>query len=434
MNIKKLFVVFLILLPIISTCLYNKNHAPKTITIGVFAENNWDVPSGEPNAVFQEVIEKFKEEHPDVTISFVSGIPKSEYSEWLAEKILSGDEPDLFIVPTDDFSTYASIGVLANLDKTIEQDNSFNINDYYPATTSVCQHNNSYYALPVECSPTLMFVNKTLLAKENITMPSNNWTWTDFYNICKQITKDTNGDGRIDQYGCYDYTWKYAALTNGVELFSNNGTSSHFATPEMEEAISHMISLWELNRGYEVNNRDFDLGNVAFRPFTFAEYRTYLPYPWRIKKYTTFEWDVVAFPAGPKGSNISPISTLVMGMSNRTRQPKLAWEFLKMLSYDKDTQISVLQHTQGLPVRRDILNDPISQDIFNQAMGDEETQMPLAAIHNIVEQGIAEKYFRKYNDVMLLADTHIRKIIIGTLPLNNSLNRIQKEINTYLDE
>ena len=72
------------------------------------------------------------------------------------------------------------------------------------------------------------------------------------------------------------------------------------------------------------------MGRVAFRPFTFAEYRTYKPYPWRIKRYSGFEWDCIPMPAGPSGSNASQLDTLMAGMSSRTLQEKLAWEFLNL--------------------------------------------------------------------------------------------------------
>lgn len=50
-----------------------------------------------------------------------------------------------------------------------------------------------------------MYVNKTLLEKEHIKIPSKNWTWDEFYDICEKVTKDTNKDGKLDQFGVYDF-------------------------------------------------------------------------------------------------------------------------------------------------------------------------------------------------------------------------------------
>ena len=55
-------------------------------------------------------------------------------------------------------------------------------------------------------------MNKTLLAKEIIALPENNWTWKDFLEICRKVTRDTNGDGILDQFGCYDYSWQQIAI------------------------------------------------------------------------------------------------------------------------------------------------------------------------------------------------------------------------------
>ena len=93
--------------------------------------------------------------------------------------------------------------------------------------------------------------------------------------------------------------------------------------------------------GTYVTAKDFDMGKVAFRPFTFAEYRTYKPYPWRIKKYSSFEWDCIKLPAGPSGRNSSLIQPMLMGISARSREQRLAWEQkkkkheLKVLSDNK---------------------------------------------------------------------------------------------------
>lgn len=411
---------------------FNSEH--QIITIGVYADSYWDVPSGNPNELLEEAIKEFQAEHPNVEVKYVSGIPKNTYSEWLAEKLLAGEEPDLFLVDDEELHDYASIGALLNLNNFIEEDSTFSVDDYYPAAMKPVMHDKDYYALPLESVPTLMFVNKTLLAQQNLPLPANNWSWKDFHDICQKVTKDTNGDGRPDSYGCYAYSWQQAAISNNVELFKDNGRISSFGDKNLEDAIRYLMELKEINNGYEIHHKDFDLGKVAFRPFTFAEYRTYQPYPWRIKKYGTFEWDVVKFPAGPYGKNISPTSTTIMSISSRTKHPKLAWEFLKKLSYDKNIQIQILSKSQGLPVRRDILNTPEAQELFDKSMGEGSDHMTLATIDSIMSEAIAETHFKNYSEVMLKADTTIQKIIDGQLPINNTLNKLQKEINTYLQE
>ena len=68
---------------------------------------------------------------------------------------------------------------------------------------------------------------------------------------------------------------------------------------------------------------------------TFAEYRTYKTYPYKIKRYANFQWDCITMPAGTKGDNLSQVETLLMGISSSTGEEELAWEFLKLLTYDE---------------------------------------------------------------------------------------------------
>ena len=69
---------------------------------------------------------------------------------------------------------------------------------------------------------------------------------------------------------------------------------------------------------------DFDSGNIAFRPMTFSEFRTYKPYPWKINKYFDFKWDCIRLPSGPDGENKTQVDNLLMGISNQTKQGDMA--------------------------------------------------------------------------------------------------------------
>ena len=283
----------------------------------------------------------------------------------------------------------------------------------------------------MECNPTLMFVNKSLLEKEGISVPENDWTWADFLEICRRVTRDTDGDGVLDQFGCYDFSWRHAAITNGVELFRQDGRASYFADARMEEALRFMMEMRGIEKGREVTAQDFDTGKVAFRPFTFAEYRTYKPYPWRIKKYTSFEWDCIKLPAGPSGRNTTALGTLLVGISARTSQPELAWEFLKLMCYDYGQQQVVLKESQGLSPRRDIMRSGEAEFLLEQdTLG--QGRMDIHTISDVMNEAVSVPKFKHHDEAMLLADNEIRKILNGSVSFHNALNKLQKEINAYL--
>ena len=226
-----------------------------------------------------KAIAAFEESHPGVKIHYDSGILKEDYSEWCARKLLRGDLPDVFMVLDTDFNQYCSLGALKNLDDIITEDTEFDESKYFTTALDIGKNSGHQYALPYEVVPTLLFVNKSLLAKEGIEMPKQDWTWSDMYEICRKVTRDTDGDGLIDQFGTYNYNWLNVVQTSGASLFSDDFSRVNFASEEVYDALRFTRKIYELNQGQKVTQEDYNNGKVAFMPLTFAEYRTYKTYP-----------------------------------------------------------------------------------------------------------------------------------------------------------
>ena len=159
------------------------------LTIGIFAGSNWGVPQGEPYAIIDRTIEKFEEAHPGVRVQYVSGIQREDYAEWLAGEFLRGEEPDVFLLPTEDFELYAEKGGLRELSPLVEQDAEFSTEIYDRAAYQNGQHDGRLYALPCENMITLMFVNKTLLAREGADMPPLSWTWGRTFSRSRSVSR-----------------------------------------------------------------------------------------------------------------------------------------------------------------------------------------------------------------------------------------------------
>ncbi len=428
---KRGFAIYLAFLVFLTCFLGWYLTRPKVLTVGLFAGSNWNVPDGDSYALLEEAISRFEAEHPGVKVKYVSGIRKEDYSEWLAERLLKGEEPDVFVIPSEDFNLYASIGALQPLDRSMGSDTGFDASVYYERAMDHGRYQGISYALPVGAVTTLMFVNKTLLAKEGIPIPDNNWTWQDFLQICRAVTQDTDGDGRLDQFGVYDYTWRKAALTNDVQIFAEDGKSTTFTDSKMEEVMHFMMELHDVGGGQEVTAKDFDMGRVAFRPFTFAEYRTYKPYPWRIKKYSSFEWDCIKLPAGPSGSNSSIMQVMLVGISARSSEQRLSWELLKTICYDPAVQEMVLTKSQGLPVRRDVVESDRAQKLFWETTPGSE-EINLKTVSEVMADSMTEPKFPRYKEAMNLADNRIFHAMQENASLSNALSQVQKEINIYL--
>lgn len=49
----------------------------------------------------------------------------------------------------------------------------------------------------------VLFYNKDLFRKNGLVYPSDKWNWDDYRITGSKLTKDTNNDGKLDQFGIY---------------------------------------------------------------------------------------------------------------------------------------------------------------------------------------------------------------------------------------
>ena len=409
-------------------------HLRKNITLefGMFTGSNWDVAQANSFTIIDKAIAKFEHAHPGVTVHYYSGIRKDDYSEWFSRKLLAGEEPDIFMVLGTDFNQFASMGVMKNLETFIEEDTDFEPEKYFTSAFVSGQYESVQYALPYETVPTLMFVNKTLLTQEGIDMPEENWTWEDFYEICKKVTRDTDGDGVPDQFGSYNYDWMDALCSNGGGVFNKKGTEAALTDSRVVEAVKYVRSINDLYGGEKLTQEDFNGGRVAFMPLTFAEYRTYKTYPYKIRKYANFQWDCVTMPAGKQGGNISQVDSLLMGISANTKEEKLAWEFLKLLTYDEESQMNIFYDSQGASVLKEVTESQQMEQVVQEDMEEGDTVINGKLLGRVIEGGHVEPQFKKYEQAMSLTDSEINKILEEDKDVDSNLKILQRTINEYL--
>lgn len=404
----------------------------RILTLGVFAGNQWDVPDDNCYKIIDEVIDEFEKENPNVTVEYDSGILKDDYSEWISQKALEGDLPDVFMILPEDFSTFSSTGMLKNLNSLIRSDRQFDKGDYYQESYEAGKYGENQYALPYESVPTLMFVNKSLLKKEGIAMPDNQWTWDDFYKICKKVTKDTDGDGRLDQFGVYDYTWDDAVYSNGGELFNSSGTVCNLSSDRIQNSILFVRKVQQLSDFQNLTSDDFDTGKIAFRPMTFSEFRTYKPYPWKINKYFEFQWDCIKLPAGPDGENKAKVDHLMMGINRRTNNSTLAWKLLKKFTYDTKTQQKLFQDSHGISSLKSVTNSKQAEEILEKDMG-KDTVVKMQLLDQVMREALQTPKFRKYNEVFRHIDSEMQNILTQEEQFDENMLKLNNEADQMLN-
>ena len=425
---KKLLLLAALLMALGGWLVYEQFFRKIELRLGIYTGSSWDVPNGHEYELIDRVIDRFEKAQPNVTVSYESGISKEDYSSWLSDTIINGDQPDIFILPENDFNLLASSGSLKKLNGFIAKD--LEVADFYDSAYQAGTYKTIQYALPFESNPTMMCINKDLLEKEGIELPTNGWTLEDFYKICKQVTRDTDGDGVVDQYGMTGYTWQQILASYGIQLFDETGTQAYFDTEKVKTALSMFVRLNALNGDYQVSTEDFDKGKVAFLPMTLAQYRTYKPYPYHVAKYSSFSWTCIQMPAALPSVNATEVSTSLYGISAKTRHTQLAWEFLKLLTDDKATQQHLFETSQGTSVLKGVMENAETKEILkNDDFG--SSALTVETLDSMMTGAMVPPKFKKYNTALEKADYLITQTL-EKKTVESDLADIQRTIQDLL--
>lgn len=402
-----LAVIFAIMLPCLFVLLSWMERPRKvTLHLGIHEGSSWDVPQGQNNRVLDDIIKRFEKAHPGVDVVYESGIRKSDYSDWLAGKIVVGQQPDVFMVPENDFNLLTSIGSLKSLDALVKQD--INTTDFYHVSYQAGQYHDKQFALPFESNPIMMCINKDLLKKSGFEVPDADWSISDFYKIAQSATKDTDGDGQLNQFGIVGYNWKNAMAAYSNQMFSEDGSQIHLNTNKTKSAMDLMMKLDALSGTQEVTSQDFDQGKVVFRPMTMAEYRTYKPYPYHIAKYSTFEWTCVPMPSADKDFKATQVDSSLFALSSQTKHTTLAWELLKMLTYDEHSQQELVKQSQGISVLKGVMASEETSDILQEDNFGSDS-LRVSTVDHMMTDGFNQPKFKRFNAVYEEADYLLTK-------------------------
>jgi len=396
------------------------------LEIGIYSGNEWGVPQIDVYKIYDEAILLFEAQYENVEVVYRSGTLMEDYSEWLAQKVLTGNEPDIYIVLQEDFNTFAEIGMLEPLDEFINQEVVFSREDYYAKALEAGSYNNDQFAMPFEIVPTFMIVNDSLLNENGLKMPSNEWTLESFMDISEELTKDSNNDNIIDQYGSVGFEWDHAYYAENGDFFNGSKAVDIYDENKLKNAIDFTKSLYQLNRGHIVSNKEFSQGLVGFKPFSLAEFRAYKPYPYKIKKYSNFNWEAIPFPVKEGNRSQAKLYTVQLGMSSRSNDKDLSWEFIQFMTSNDQVQQMVWDYTYALPTKKSVVKTIYENHKEADAILDPEF------LQLIIEQSVVEPTFKKYNEIREAMNIRIKVNILEQNSTQETIRQVRKDVEDIL--
>lgn len=316
--------------------------------------------------VNQEIIKEFEAANPGVTVRLQNETGGSQTAMQKLQTMISAQQgPDVISIHGAFFIPLAAKGALLSLDERMAADQAFNAADFSPALLELCKYDGKIYSLPRYTSVYCLFYNKTLFDEAKVAYPpaSGEWTWHQYLTAAKKLTKDTDGDGRVDQWGCvidfwgariYPWLWQ-----NGASLMNADRSRCTLDSPE---AIEAMQFLYDLRHKHKVaaaaSNSDHDAGLTAF---TQGHIGMYMTGPWDIqtlRQAKTLQWDVAPLPR--KKHKATMLGTENYGIWSGTKHPDEAWKLFAFLM-SPEIQMKMAERLEKMPSRTSVLQGPYLQ-------------------------------------------------------------------------
>src|SRR5690606_14782108 len=126
-----------------------------------------------------------------------------EYSTKLKAAITGKQIPDVFYVDPGSVQAYVRSGIIkditAEVEKSADLDNvwEYGVDSYRFDGELMGQ--GAIYAMPKDVGPFSFGYNKTMFEAAGIPLPDVDkpYTWDEFIDVAKQLTKDNDGDGKL---------------------------------------------------------------------------------------------------------------------------------------------------------------------------------------------------------------------------------------------
>ena len=311
--------------------------------------------------IYKGMIDKFQQAHAD-TISEIEVqiTTQDEYGTTLTGMMTAGDLPDVFYVGPEAVDQYVENGYIENLTPYLEE-LGISTDGLMQDVLNSYRHNGEttgsgdLYALPKDSSVFAYAYNKDLFDEAGIPYPDpeDPYTYEEFVDVCKQLTKDTDGDGEIDQWGCgmanafmfHQFIW-----SNGASFTSDDYRTVTIDTPEFKEAMQKYVDLTLVHKVTPTVEQDSSLG--VYQRWLAGQEAFYACGTWDVAAFMDPEtfpsnWDLCCFPPLSTGKSMTWLGTVGYCVSSQSEHKKEAVELINFLSTDEDGQREVSGITTG---------------------------------------------------------------------------------------
>jgi len=421
----------------------------KKMTVFIFA-NDHESP------IYKDMIAKFAEEHSDTIESIdVQITTQDEYSKTLTGMMTAGDLPDVFYVGPESVKQFVDNGYIENLQPILDAkgisteglsaQEALNSYRYDGSETG----NGDLYALPKDASVFAYAYNKDLFDKEGIPYPDpeNPYTYDEFVEVCKKFTKDTDGDGEIDQWGAgfaNAFMLQQFVWSNGATYLSEDHKTVTIDTPEFKDALQKYVDLTLVHKVTPTVEQDASLG--VYQRWLAGQEAFYACGTWDVsafmdKETFPYNWDLCAYPTLSSGKSVTWLGTVGFCVSSKSSAKEEAAELISYLCTDEEGQKQLSGVIGGQSIQLPNVTSVVEGD-FATAVADGSLPFPETVDVFFNYLGGTDKYEGRFTEQTYTPNAEWHDLFLseldtvknGTRTVDEYIEYIMPQMQDSLDE
>lgn len=298
--------------------------------------------------IIKPILKEFETKNPDIKIDFMH-IPQN-YFQKIHLLFASNTAPDVIFINNLYLPVYVNV-----LEELPVKDG------FYPQALEALSYEGRLYAVPRDISNLVIFYNKDMFDEKGIPYPTSDWTFEDFLKTAQKLTDENT----------FGISFEEDPLFFLPYLMSEGGgiLPDEIDKPESQKGLKFYA---DLRKKYHVAPLKSQSASATMaQMFLQKRLGMYLSGRWMVPKLreeAQFDWDIVQFPKGDKGSIVQTDAS-GWAVSKSSKHKKEAMALIDYLSSEE----SIEKFTQSgliVPARKDVLiadNDkPKNYKIFTE--------------------------------------------------------------------
>jgi multiple sugar transport system substrate-binding protein len=317
-------------------------------------------------AAYERLVADFTRRTPQVQVTLIHVPGQGDYRTRLGVDFAAGRPADVVLLNYRRYAAFAARGVLEPLGPYLGRSALIREADFYPQAMEPFRWQGTLTCIPQNLSSLVAYVNLDLFRQAGLPRPSADWTWDEFLQTARALTRDINGDGRPDQYGLgtevsifrlAPFVWQ-----NGGELVDDPRAPTRLIldAPAAREAVHWFVELSTRHRVVpdaveekaESSESRFLHGRLAM----FLNSRRGVP---TYRTITAFDWDVAPLPRRRQRAGILHTDAYCMPKASPVKAA--AWAFIEYAN-SPEGQRSIAASGRTVPSLRSVAESPAFLD------------------------------------------------------------------------